>query len=332
MKKKFVLVFVVVFFLSSIVIAATSADYYNYGNTIFSRGDYKKAITYYNYAAKLEPKNPTYYSAIADCYEKMGNQTMANKFSAYAKTLPQSVRNGVSMETMLEKIKFTAFAGFTTASMTKVNSEIKTVYDSLIAAGATASKQNFGNGFIVGTQSGYSLMKGLYIGPRLEYVGILPGKTTGSLTFFGTTAAASFEYSGSILDVMGGTSYYYLIPGVPLTISGDLYLGYGLAGANYKIASTSAGVTNEISYGLNGGTFVAVIGANADYKLTNSFSAGLSLGYRMANVSQMKLTEDYVSGGVTVAKKGDVLNDSSGSPLPFDFSGLIISINGNYSF
>ena len=227
MKKKIGLVFVVFFLLTSIVFAATPSDFYNYGNNIYSKGDYKKAITYYIYAAKLEPKNPTYYSAIAACYAKMGNQAMANKFSRYAQTLTGNSGNGVSVETGSEKMKITAFAGFTTASMTKVNALIDKIPALFTASGGTATKQNIGNGFIVGTQGGFGLIKGLYVGPRLEYVGILTAKTTGSYTLTGMTT--SIEFSGSIINIMGGASYYYPLSGSPFTLSGDLYMGYGIA-------------------------------------------------------------------------------------------------------
>jgi len=97
----------------------------------------------------------------------------------------------------------------------------------------------------------------------------------------------------------------------------------GIAGANKKLSSTFGGVTTDSNTPFKGGAFVAVIVANADYKLTDSFAAGLSLGYRIANVSQMKTND-----GLLVTDPFS----TSGAALPFDFSGLIISLNGNYSF
>jgi len=46
----------------------------------------------------------------------------------------------------------------------------------------------------------------------------------------------------------------------------------------------------------------------------------------------MTANEDYSESGTVVIKKGDVLKDSNNDTMPVDFSGMIISVNGTYSF
>jgi hypothetical protein len=325
MLKKMLCLAAVVLLLSSIILAASAPDYFNYGNALFKKGEYKKAITYYTYAARMDQHNPDYYNAIAACYKKLGNKAASIKYSAYAETV--SKRGGSSASADVgEKIKVAAFAGFTTAAMAKANSDLASVYASVIAAGGTGSTQNLGGGFIIGAQGGYSFLKGLYVGPRLELISVFSAKTSISISFMGVSLAEDIEYGASITDFLAGASYYLPLQGMPVVLSADLHLGYGSGGFNVKGSGTG---TSPQNLDFSGGTFVTVISVNGEYKLTNSISAGLTFGYRLANVARMNANMDYPASGY---KKGDPFKDSSGAIMPVDFSGIILSLNGSYSF
>jgi len=208
MKKcRFITAIIAALLLSSMVFAAGAQDYYNYGNTTFQKGDYKKAMTYYSYAAKLDPKNPDYYRAIAACYGKLGNKAMAAKYNNYADSLGTG-KNSPGRPAA-EKIKITVFAGFTTVAMSKVNNDIDTLYSNAIAGGGTGQKEDLGSGFIIGAQGGYNVFPGLYAGPRMELIDVPTAKTTYSGSVFGMTYSGEADYSGSMFPVLVGASYYY---------------------------------------------------------------------------------------------------------------------------
>ncbi|MGD0566444.1 MAG: hypothetical protein ABSA34_03825, partial [Candidatus Goldiibacteriota bacterium] len=278
----------------------------------------------------LDPKNPDYYRAIAACYGKLGNKAMAAKYNNYADSLGTG-KNSPGRPAA-EKIKITVFAGFTTVAMSKVNNDIDTLYSNAIAGGGTGQKEDLGSGFIIGAQGGYNVFPGLYAGPRMELIDVPTAKTTYSGSVFGMTYSGEADYSGSMFPVLVGASYYYPIQGQKITLSGDLYLGYGAAGVTLNQINTEFGTTLSVNPSYSGGAFVADIAVNGGYKLTDSITAGLTIGYRLANVSQMTANEDYSESGTVVIKKGDVLKDSNNDTMPVDFSGMIISVNGTYSF
>jgi hypothetical protein len=323
---KITLIIISILLFSSMILAASASDYYNYGNAVFHKGDYKKALTYYSYAAKLNPKNPDYYRAMAACYEKLGNKSMSAKCGNYADSISNE-KNGPS-----EKIKISAFGGFTTVGMSKVNNFIDTSYSRATSLGATGQKQDLGSAFIIGAQGGYNAYPGLYIGPRLELIGVPTAKTAFSGSEFGFPYADESDYSGSIFPVMVGASYYYPVQGQKIILSGDLYLGYGAAGITISGTNSGFGTTNSETLGYSGGAFVADIGVNGSYKLTDAVAAGLTLGYRIANVPQVTANQDYSPAGFAAVKKGDTLKDANNDIMQVDFSGLIISLNGAYSF
>lgn len=342
MRKKFVLLVIAVLLFSTLIQAAGAPDFYNYGNALYKKSDYKKALVYYTQAAKLDKRNPAYYSAIASCYDKLGNAPMAKKFNSYSQAL--SKNGGSSGSTNVgNKIKVTAFAGFTTAGMTQVNVIIDTIAAAGTASGETVTTQNLGGGFLIGAQAGYSVIKGLYVGPRLEFASIFAGKTTASIDtpamppyYPAMHEETVYTFGASITDILLGASYYYTLSGQPFVFSGDLYLGYGLAGGNINYEYSYYGTSEKTEIPLEGGTFVTVISASADYKMSDMISAGLTLGYRIANVPKMSVAKDVVQNGGTIPKGYYITSSSfisnTGAATSYDFSGFIISLNGNISF
>jgi hypothetical protein len=226
MRKEIPFLLALFFLFSTIMLAANAGDYYKYGSQLFKKGDYKKALSYYSEAAKLDPRNPEYYTAIASCYSKMGEKANAKKFAGYAESLSKHGMAAGAAAGAADKIKISAFTGFSTVSMSAVNTDLDTRYKNAVSAGGTGSKQDLGSGFLLGAQGGYSVLNGLYAGPRLEYIGVLSAKTSVSGSILGMTIATTSEYGGSLFDMLAGASYYYPLNGTQLTLSGDLYVGY----------------------------------------------------------------------------------------------------------
>jgi hypothetical protein len=337
MKKIFLSVIMVVFVFASMAIAASADDYFKFGNAVYKKGDYNKAMVYYKYAAKMEPRNPTYSYAIAACYEKTGNTAMAAKYRNYAKSLPANGQNNVQTASPAPsgvsdtKLKNTIFFGFTSVAMQKVNAELDSMAAAATLMGTTPEKVNTGGAFFLGAQSGYRIINGLYAGPRVEYIGGAYGKVAYTETYFGVSDTLTTEFSMSMIDLAVGASYSFPLS-IPLDLSAGLYLGFGSAAMSWKQTDASGGTSVSQTLDFDGGAFLTVLNVNCNYKISKSLSAGLSVGYRLANVSQMALSNDYSYNGTVVLKKGYVLTDSDNKPMPFDFSGLLISVGMTYSF
>jgi tetratricopeptide (TPR) repeat protein len=324
--KKIYLFCVAALLISSLAMAAGAADYYNAGVGSMNKGDYKKAFSYFNYAAKLEPKNPANYEKIGECYEKAGNKAMAAKYYKYAQSLKNSGTSGAASGNKdTSKINVSAFAGFTTVSMSKLNKKFEDLMNGNIAYyqnsyGYTASGKagKFGSGFLIGVDGGYTLMPGLSAGLRIEDIMATSSKSSFSYayysTFYSYSYSSSYEISGNIIPILVGVSYSYNIINIPLSIGGGLYAGYGFAGLTEKDSGSSS---NSISY--TGGTFVVDINADALYKINSMLSAGLKLGYRLANVSKMSYNSTP-------------LMDSQGNNVEVDFGGIVIAADLKFSF
>lgn len=328
MKKTGIITTLLLLSFVSALFAAGGADNYKKGTALYSKGKYKQALSFYSMAIKQEPRNPAYYAAAAACYKKLGNQAAAQKYEGYVKALtrkPGSPGAGIA-----QKIKISAAAGFTTASMTGVNERINNYYANVTNSGGTGELHNIGAGFTVGLQAGYALINGLYVGPRFEFIGIIPAKSTFSVPL--ANSSGWIEYGGSLVDIMLGASYSLPLSGMPLSLRGDLYLGYGMAGLSSTTETTIFGNTTNIPAAYSGGTFAGVLCVAADYKMSQSFSAGLSLGFRLANVSSMQADKDVIVSGFTVIDKGDELLDANGDTMPVDFSGLIINLTATFAF
>ena len=104
-------------------------------------------------------------------------------------------------------------------------------------------------------------------------------------------------------------------------------MGYGIAGGSEKISVNSGSVTSQELL-FDGGAFVTDINLNANINFGPA-SGGLLLGYRIANVSEMKASTDNADAGF---KKGDLMKGPDGKALVFDYSGLVVGLNFSIGF
>jgi hypothetical protein len=239
--------------------------------------------------------------------QKTGDRASAQKYFNYAGKLGGAAGPAGSKHAKNKSVDISIFGGFTTVSMGKINS----LLSQNVSPGETVGL--LGPGFIVGAGGGFAIIPGLYVGPRFEYIGA-SARTT-------YTGGDWGQYAGNIIPLLIGATYDYPLPGMTIDLCGQLYLGYGFAG--FSITSS----VSSDSPPLGGGALVVEIGAKANYRFSDSISAGLMLGYRLANVSQIALTKDYQG-----AKAGDVWKDDNGTPIQVDFSGFTIAPAVNFSF
>jgi hypothetical protein len=319
MTKRIVGMLVFLLFFSVASFCASAGDFYNYAKKMYDAGSYKKALQYATVAEKMEPRNPVYARLTGDCYNKLGQPAVAQKFYKYADRLGAGAGGSAGAQGG-KKMFLTAFTGFTTVSMSAVNTEFANEVAAIKLAypAATASAGTLGGGFIAGINAGYNILPYLPVGLKIEYISAFAADFSAHVDTGLGTIDETGSYSASIIPVMVGAAYNYALQGMPISLDGGLYFGLGFAGG--AVNATAAGVSMNENIG--GSAFVVEISADAKYHFSPTMSAGLVLGYRMANVSQMAATEDNSTTGV---KKGDVLKDSNGNAIPYDFSGLNIN-------
>jgi hypothetical protein len=133
-----------------------------------------------------------------------------------------------------------------------------------------------------------------------------------------------------LIPVLAGISYALEIPGSPITVSGDVFAGYSFARSviNAKYYSALTLTDEDTTMNFSGSGFAMDIGATVNYQINEPMSAGLTFGYRIANIASMSLDADTkFSDGTPQLTKGTIYDDSSNNAIPFDFSGFNIGVN-----
>jgi hypothetical protein len=232
-------------------------------------------------------------------------------------------------------INFKLWSGFTTVSMAEVNKESDSLYDNFKnlkdfietnGGTATLDYSKLGYGIVVGGDLGFEVISGLSIGPRIEYIYCFPLKLNLKGEILGTTVVdGEFTVNASLIPVMfGGVYSVSLMDNLFLDV--DLYLGWAFASASSISQDKLSGTSQEIP--MAGSGFAADIAIGIRNEFTKGVGVGFNVGYRYAKIPEMKATKDVDSG----VKAGDVIKDSQGNPLPFDFSGFNFAISFNVAF
>ncbi|MES2201695.1 MAG: outer membrane beta-barrel protein [candidate division FCPU426 bacterium] len=198
-----------------------------------------------------------------------------------------------------------AFGGYTTLSMASVNSEFSKSEKDDKDNNETTALTPFGSAYYVGAEAGLSLAPFLKAGPRVEYI---HGSASYSHTpLLGT--ANKTTYDAELVPVLLGLSADVALPGTGITLKGGVYGGYGMATLRSTNTNGST-TTNSTSTGAN---FMGEIAAQVLLRLIPSVHLGLDLGYRMADIAEMKDT-----------KTDTTHKNSNGDNLHFDYSGFNI--------
>lgn len=205
-------------------------------------------------------------------------------------------------------VKIGIDGGYTSVDMKKVNDEI-----------AKAEKfTKFGNGIYGDLKLELGIMPFLNIGPKVGIIYAFPASMESSAL----SMTMKSNINAMLIPIMGGISASIGIPGAPFSINGGIYGGYGIA-----IVTTGSEMGNlRYDVPADGSGFVGDIKAGLEFSMIPFVSGTINLGYRIANIEKLKVAKDVVVSNITVAEKGEVLEDSNGNPLPFDYSGFIAGI------
>jgi hypothetical protein len=213
------------------------------------------------------------------------------------------------------------WAGYTTLSLSAVNNSIK----ALPAISSDPVIKEITAGYVLGLDLGFSPIKELPVslGLRFELIGAGEGSFSDSNSLNGDSYY--YTLNATLVPLMAGVSYTYDIPAIPVSISADVYGGYAITSANSTLKTTVSSVVSEITVPYNGGGFAMDLGCRINYQINEPMSAGFTLGYRIADISE--LTAAKSAGTVN---KNDKFQD--GKTVPFDFSGLNIGLSVNMKY
>jgi hypothetical protein len=229
-----------------------------------------------------------------------------------------------SMPPAFAEFNIRTISGYTHISLENINNYINRAYNAAKADNITdLSKQGMGNAWFVGLDGGYTIIPGLSIGPRVEYIGAFPGHMQGVSNSLSTTA--SVDFSAALIPIMGGVSYTLKMPDSPFSFGAEAYAGYGFADFSMDGTASNgyAGATSSEPF--DGGCLVIDSDLKFAYEFTNIFSACLNIGYRAANAP--KITYKRIGFTIPVPYFSDIDKD-----MHLDFSGFASSLSLAFSF
>ena len=216
-----------------------------------------------------------------------------------------------------KKVRLGFTADYTMSVMSQVNTELNR------GTGVTA----IGPGVSGMVNLDVVLLPVLMAGVRGGYLYCMPA----TAIYLAGTVKETFN--ASLIPAEAGVTANLEIPNMPLSVMVGAFGGYG-----YAMSSVKKDIIGNVSYTqpYTGGNFIGEVVGTINYKLSSSLSLNINGGYRLANITQLTQSEDvtYTLVGVPVSAgaKGDVLKDSSGKTLAFDFSGFNAGVGFSLGF
>jgi len=176
----------------------------------------------------------------------------------------------------------------------------------------------------------------LDIGVRAGYLYAFPGTIKLDISKGGYYMKLNVNFDASMIPIEGGFSFKLALPASPISLGAGVYAGYGLANSklSMKIETNIPSAPNgSVEVPMQGGCLVVDILANAGMSIGPAMSLGLELGYRIANVSEMKSTQAVSNTDLGFEfAKDEVVKDENGDPVPFDFSGFVAGLKFTIGF
>ncbi len=211
-----------------------------------------------------------------------------------------------------------AWGGYTTLNMGKINENVVDMYEDSVAD--EKKKQEFSGSYIIGADELVHLGMGFSLGARVSYIGdsetFLSGEDTA------TDDTEKYSLTASLTSIMGGLVYRMVIPATPIKIGAGAFAGYGLGGGSFSHTGVNGGTEFDESVAIGGGALAADICGEVEYVVSETFSFGLTAGYRIANIAEMKATEANPELSIEKDDAFKGLGMDSDAPLPFDFGGF----------
>jgi hypothetical protein len=234
-----------------------------------------------------------------------------------------------------EFLEFNLWGGYTSVNVAKVNETFDMVRDQVktdTSGLVDLSVTKMHDAWVAGLDANYALSPSLWVGPRVEWLTVVPGKLEGTGTNGATTLKLTATYEATLIPVLAGVTEKHAL-GDLVSLDTSFYLGAGFAGV-HQTTELESNVANPASgkweAKMGGTCFVGELSAALSFKLS-PITAGLTLGWRVADVPEFNYLDDVTLMGDT-HKKGDAVRDPNDRVMDLDYGGLIAGISIAYAF
>jgi hypothetical protein len=209
------------------------------------------------------------------------------------------------------------WVGYGFTNMGSLNNFLKLSYtlNTIFQSNYSGSCDFLVGGINLGVQATYPISGELSGGFAVSYQSSSGGYHLSGVDFEGYNTSQDLQINLNLTPIMAGFSYTYPID-KKITITPGIYAGYGfLSGETYSKYESNNPSSTPTSYSAScqGGGFVLDIPIELKYKLSSNSSLSLRLGYRSANITNVKEGSDYALWSA-------------------DFSGFFISASGGFKF
>lgn len=173
----------------------------------------------------------------------------------------------------------------------------------------------------------------LYLGVRSGYIYSTPVNSSYDHMLYQQTTTIN----ASLIPIMVGMNLNLVLPNTPISILLGTYGGYGVALGSLQNDISALGQTATCIQPYRGGHLMGELTSAIVFKWSSKLSLTINGGYRAANVAKMVQSKDVTFGGIPpvsfpIGNKGDVLKDTDGSDLAFDYSGFSLGAGISISF
>ena len=215
------------------------------------------------------------------------------------------------------KWNFEAGAGYAYVSMGKVNDSLQDLKN----VDPTSSLTKISGGLDANINFMYQSLDFLKIGPRVGFT----MATKGSVT----EAGDEYSYVPMLIPLEIGATINIALKDMPFGIVLSGFGGYGMALVNNtRTADLGASSITPVYYGgapvfdFMGGIYITPLAL---------FEINANIGYKIANIPELKNTK-AVKSGILEAAKDEQLHDLSNKAMPVDFSGINFKLGVSFKF
>ena len=240
------------------------------------------------------------------------------------------------------KWKIAVHIGYTTAVMDDFNdavadqiTKIKEGYLIIDPLSVSAHERTPMNGsFYISADLGFSPISGLFVGPKigLLYCSLTTFIITSQFYGYGQQIITTETFDTTLVSLMGGGAYSFILPDTSTVIGVAAYAGYGMSNATMNLAMNDGTMSQTVDIPIGGEAFVAEFSGNVAFTVSTDVLFKLSLGYRIAQVPYMLFTRDVSNSFFGMDKVENEVFQMYGETIAFDYSGFILSGGIEYNF
>jgi len=223
-------------------------------------------------------------------------------------------------------------AGYAYASMEDLNNSWEDAKEAAKNDGRDATISSFGHAIFVNADLDIGLVPIISFGPRVGFQYVLPVTYEESVYIDPVTATVKEEFNAMLVPVLFGAAANIGLPGMPFSLTAAIYGGYGFGFASRGVELPSGTpYLTKYSTLYQGGGFMADAAAAVEFAVLPFITLSVNLGYRWADISEMKAVDKIDIPGVITVDAGE-LPKIGDKPVSYNFSGINAGLGLNIRF